>query len=345
MANDQKLEKAKVPKQLDCSLQFEPQTKPIVPVVHPIKPEKEIPLGEYTVGQTFTLTCKGESLNIVPANFKILWPEKTPQNIKDFLIVKPRLMRNSATEIEIEASSLVAGNFNLNFQILGDLSGEVLQVQSVPLNVHSVRAYLPKEGFVDPNKKEQAPTQLAEDAGLGAALQQTQAKPFPSMNQWKLEYPWYLWAGIAFAVLAVVLCGISFYSYRKKKRDFLRRWEDLKSPIGSHKDFHKSIRSFERKWYSSELQTQEFLSELYHQIRLFFFREYQLNDEKVGHKHLIQFFAKNKKTSKSRLNRLAILLDGIDEARKQSDLKQEDVKDYTKRARELIDHLYLKGAL
>lgn len=342
---NQKAKEASVPKQLDCSLQFDPLEKPIKPVLHELKLEKEVPTAEYTVGQDFTLTCKGESINIVPVNFKIQMPKKSPQNIKDFLIVKPKLMRNAATEIEIQATSLVAGNFNLNFEVHGDLSGTIWQVQGVPLNVHSVRAYMPKEGFVDPNKKEQLPTELAENPGLGAALQQTQAKPFPSMSQFKLDYPWYLWAGIAFIVLAFVLMGVSFFSIRKKKKDFIQRWEELKSPIGSHKDFHKTIRSFERKWYSNEMPTDEFLSELYQQIRLFFFREYKLSDEKQGHKHLIQFFSKNKKTSRSRLNRLAILLDGIEQARKQSDLKQEDVKDYTKRARELIDHLYLKGAL
>lgn len=341
----QKTDLAKIPqKDLNCKIQFKAFEGGIAPAVHSFEMDKPISSASLSVGQEFSIHCEGEDLKLIPSKFEIQWPKKVDSTVKNFSLVDTELISSNSSSIEIKAKSYLGQKQKLNFYIVGDESGSDLAVKNLELNLISVKAQLPKGGYFDPND-----TQLAEEAeeqGLGNVLQSAKPQAFPSVGKVKMAYPIYFWVAIGFVLLGMILSAFTAWKIQKKKRDLKKRWEESKSPIGSHKDFHKSLRVKERSWYSDEMNSKQFLSELYIEIRLFFFREYVLSDMKSGHKHIIEYFSKNKRTASSRLNRLGILLDGINNySKKEGEVKTEDVKDYLKRSRELVDHLYLKGGL
>lgn len=339
---DSVAEKAPETKKIDCKLEFEALKSPIVPRVHTFPLKNEISGSLLTVGHPFKLICTGEGIRVPSAEFRLRFDEALAKPLQKYAFVEPKLVESSPDQIVIETKSYLAGKRQLKFFIEGDASGQVLEAASFELNVISVRSFLPKGGYFDENAPQPIPE---EGQGLTGATQQGKPQPFPMLGNIEMPYPIYLWIALAVVILLFSLTAFAVYRTKKRKKELMSRWEECKSPVGSHKDFHKTLRSKERVWYQKDVDNQQMILKIYEELRLFFFREYQLDNQKKDHKHILEFFAKNKKSSSSRLNRLRILLDDLSDASADQVEKEEDVKDYLKRSRELVDHLYLKGGV
>ncbi|MAF92382.1 MAG: hypothetical protein VX583_01105 [Bdellovibrionota bacterium] len=299
----------------------------------------ELKVNQLTVGDEFILSCQGDSFDLIPDKFKIIWSKEVPDNVKSYSLKILEVEKNTASEIAFRAKSFVAGKQKLNFQI--DTGTEVYQVRALEINVASLLEFYPK-GYNDP--KEAELVEKAEE-GLQKFMQNQQPKAFPAIGGVEVSYPNYLWYFLAFALVLAALAGVFSYRKQKKKKQEEKRWQESRSPIGSHKDFHKSIRQQERAWYTGELEAQLLMDDLYKSLRMFFFREYKLNNQVKSHKHILDFFKKSKTTKESRLRRLQILLDELSNSSEMNGLEKDDVRDYLKRSRELVDHLYIRGGL
>ncbi|MEC9281780.1 MAG: hypothetical protein VX642_03645 [Bdellovibrionota bacterium] len=299
----------------------------------------ELKINQLSVGDEFILSCQGDSFDLIPDQLKVIWSKETPQNIKDYSLKILEVEKNTASEISFRAKSFIAGKQKLNFKL--DTATTIYEVRALELNVASLLEFYPK-GYNDP--KEAELVDKAEE-GLQKFMQTQEPKPFPAIGGVELTYPNFLWYFLGFVLLLAAIAVFFSYQKQKKKKQEQKRWEESRSPIGSHKDFHKSLRGQERAWYTGDLEAQLLMDDLYKSLRLFFFREYKLNDQIKNHKHILEFFKKSKSTKESLIKRLQILLDELSNTAEMKQIGKEAVQDYLKRSRELVDHLYIRGGL
>lgn len=228
----------------------QPQTPPVN--TPPAKPQWDCQIAgnpkdgkAYTVGEVFTLGCKGAPLSLKPP-LSIKLPEAQQYTL---VLLKPIAV--TETEVSYQATGYRAGQFRAPFLDIVDADGNGFITQSMEWKVGSV---------LDPQNPQQK--------GFGPM------KPMPMA--------WPTWLPFAVVVVFMVLVAwiLVFFRRRVQRKNLERNIRKYQSPMGSYHQYSKDIRLLKRgvlfspraQW--TEPQIQAYLQKQEEHFRMFILREY-----------------------------------------------------------------------
>ena len=326
---------------IDCQVEaITPAERKLRFVYHRDQEPAELTVNGLTVGDVFHLRCTGAAFDLDPAQVKILWPQEEKEVVKKAALQIVGVESNTASEVVLQAQSFFSGSQKWSFVL--DAGSKQYSVKDLAIQQTRLLDSFPK-AYQD---QKQAALVDQADSGLQGMMQSQQPQPYPPLIRAEMPYSLWFWLGLAAFFVAMLAAFLALNIRKNRKRREQLRWQQSKSPIGSHKDFHQTVRRLERAWYSKEYSSSEALQVLYADLRLFFFREYRIDNQEESLKPLLNFFKRSRTVKASRLRRFEVFLEELaKQAQTEQEPSAEQVKDYLRRAREWVDQFYIRGGL